>query len=465
MASISKLSRDQGKKGACYYIQFYDHYGRRRTTKGCSDKEVTKAKAARIEAVVERIKLGLAEEAELDKLLGRMSSKSWPHFLDEFRKSQQRKGNTDKYINQTIQRIKTALEECEFESLDDFDADTLEITLAGFCEENDIGHKTYNHYLQAVDSFSNWLAHPQRRIIERNPFSGIPRRNAETDVRRQRRALSAAEMNLVIKVAGESCYTVQAYDGETRARIYTLSCLTGFRRGELASLTPASFDLEVPRPIVTVEATASKHRRKDVLPLHRHLVPMVLEWTADLADNEPLFPGLAKRKTYKMFQRDLREAGIPYKTEAGYADFHACRHTFITGLIKSGATLAETKELARHCDVRMTMRYVHIGMEDQAVALSKLPGVGAPPAEPGDDCLHIVCDSGGLDWQSGASSVTDRQHGVENPQRKNPCKNRGSDAVWQSPTRGGSDRQKVEAAGIEPASRDISTQASTCVVD
>ncbi len=34
--------------------------------------------------------------------------------------------------------------------------------------------------------------------------------------------------------------------------------------------------------------------------------------------------------------------------------------------------LTETKELARHTDVRMTMKYAHIGTEDQAKALSHL---------------------------------------------------------------------------------------------
>jgi integrase len=68
-----------------------------------------------------------------------------------------------------------------------------------------------------------------------------------------------------------------------------------------------------------------------------------------------------------MIQRDLEEAGIPYEIEEGLADFHAeGRHTHITGLLRSGVSLVETKELARHSDVRMTMKYVHIGLEDQA---------------------------------------------------------------------------------------------------
>jgi hypothetical protein len=42
----------------------------------------------------------------------------------------------------------------------------------------------------------------------------------------------------------------------------------------------------------------------------------------------------------------------------------------------------EAKELARHTDIRMTMKYTHVGIEDQAKAVAALPS------------LHIRCISG-----------------------------------------------------------------------
>ncbi|MBX9655133.1 tyrosine-type recombinase/integrase [bacterium] len=75
---------------------------------------------------------------------------------------------------------------------------------------------------------------------------------------------------------------------------------------------------------------------------------------------------------------DLEEAGIPYLTADGYADFHASgRHSHITELLRSGASLAEAKELARHTDIRMTMKYTHIGLDDQAKALTGLPNLSS----------------------------------------------------------------------------------------
>jgi len=73
---------------------------------------------------------------------------------------------------------------------------------------------------------------------------------------------------------------------------------------------------------------------------------------------------------------DLRGSinGIPYETEDGIADFHASgRHTHITELLRNGATLPEVQKLARHLDIKMTMKYVHIGIADQAKAVANLP--------------------------------------------------------------------------------------------
>jgi integrase/recombinase XerD len=87
-----------------------------------------------------------------------------------------------------------------------------------------------------------------------------------------------------------------------------------------------------------------------------------------------LFPKLAKRRTWLMVKKDLARVGIKYETPEGIADFHAAgRHTHISGLLKNGASLPETKELARHTDVKMTMKYTHVGMDDRAKAVARLP--------------------------------------------------------------------------------------------
>ncbi len=107
--------------------------------------------------------------------------------------------------------------------------------------------------------------------------------------------------------------------------------MTGLRKNELASLTPRSFRLDGKPATVTVEAAFSKHRRKDVLPLHPALVGMLREWLAGMPEGEKLFPRLDRRKTWFMVKRDLERVGIPYETGDGFADFHAAgRHSRIS---------------------------------------------------------------------------------------------------------------------------------------
>jgi integrase len=209
----------------------------------------------------------------------------------------------------------------------------------------------------------------------------MERPNAETDIRHKRRALTPQEFARLVQAARDSGVEVQGYGGEMRARIYQISYLTGLKRGELASLTPTSFQMEASPPTLTVEARSSKHRRKDTLPMHPELIILVRGWIAGLGPDEPLFPKLARRKTYTMVQKDLERAGIPYETHEGLADFHAAgRHTHITGLVRSGASIMEAKELARHADIRQTAKYTHIGMDERAEALAALPFPLAPAA-------------------------------------------------------------------------------------
>ncbi len=196
--------------------------------------------------------------------------------------------------------------------------------------------------------------------------------------------------------------------------------------------------------------------------MHRVLVSLVREWVRDLGPDDLLFPRIERKKTWLMVKKDLERIGIPYETADGIADFHAAgRHSHITGLVRSGATIMEAKELARHADIRQTVKYTHIGMEDRAEALAGLP---SPFTSADVDCLHYVCNSGGVLSQKVTPAVTDIGVGRKPKSEQAPVlpglasslvTNRHQLTVCG----------KVEAAGIAPASREASTTASTCVAD
>ena len=241
---------------------------------------------------------------------------------------------------------------------------------------------------------------------------------------------------------------IQGYAGELRARLYLMSYLTGLRRGELASLTPASFQLDGEQPTVVVDAAFSKHRRKDVLPLHPDLTPMVRQWIAGMQPTEKLFPRLDRKKTWYMVKQDLERVGIQYETAEGIADFHAAgRHTHITELLRNGAAIAEARELARHSDVRMTMRYTHIGLNDQARALASLPSPKSQPAHAAEQSFQGESAasqqtsqySSGRDRQTGSKRDTTWQTTKKNPEASSAAASGTYDASGQSVAEPGTD--------------------------
>ena len=181
-----------------------------------------------------------------------------------------------------------------------------------------------------------------------------------------------------------------------------------------------------------MDAACSKHRRRDVLPLHPDLVKLLRPWLATLHADELLFSKLAKRRTWQMVKKDLERVGIAYVTKEGVADFHAAgRHTYITQLIRHGASLPEAKELARHTDVKMTMKYTHIGLADQARALAALPTPNMKPAARAATTKKKVVAPGhranGAMRQLGSQSVINPAHEDAIQKRQNPRRSKGFD--------------------------------------
>jgi len=356
MASVFKRKRDSRKRNAPWYVAYNDHLGKRRMRKGFTDKGLTEQLGAKLENEAMLRKRGLIDPAEEEAAERRKTPIA--ELLAAFETSLQRSDNTRKHVGLTMARIRRIIDEAGIETPGDIDIDSVEEVLREMLDAEEIGHKTYNHYVQSVYQFCRWLTAAKRAILPFNPLAGMDRLNTEIDVRRPRRALTPEEFAALVQSARSSNLRIQCFDGEERAMIYLISYFTGLRRKEIDSLTPRSFDLAGKPQTITVQAACSKHRRKDVLPLHAELAEILAGWLPGKALDQVLFPNLGKRRTWYMVKKDLERVGIPYETPEGFADFHAAgRHTHITQLLRSGASIAEAKELARHSDVRMTMKY------------------------------------------------------------------------------------------------------------
>ncbi len=453
MASIFK--RKTGRHEP-YVIQYFDHRGKRRTKVGFTDKGLTEELAAKLETEARLRRTGLIK-VEDERLLVLQQAP-----LDEVLKAYEAslEKNTAKHVELTLYRVRRIVRGCGFGTLADIAREPVEMFLRELARTENLGHRTFNHYTQAIECFCNWCVATDRLV--RNPLNGIERRNPATDVRHPRRALTPAEMSRLISGTRASGRKVQNLSAELRGRVYLFSYLTGLRKSEMASLCPESFQLGRSPATVTVEAAFSKHRRRDVLPLHPELAAELRGWLTGLGPREKLFPLLGKKKLSEMIQKDLHRAGIPYRTAEGIADFHAAgRHTYITQLLRSGASLPEARELARHSDIKTTMRYTHIGIQDQARAVANLPlpSAGTPddrPTKPrrrqprsrgpnptSPAALHMRCSFGGAEGQP----LTSRGNFAEQPSGRNPRprKDFGSDSqALARPV-------KAEGTGLEPA--------------
>lgn len=391
MASIFKLPGQKHDRTKPWWFDFTNEFGKRQRKKGFKDKRLTKELAVKIEDEVRRKTSGLVSHTEQRRADAAEAPLSV--HVDAFEKHLNSKRNTGKHIKLTLSRIRSVIDAGAFATLADFTGESVAEVLQEFQQEQELGHRTYNHYVQALDGFGRWLDKTDRVLS--NPMKALPRLNSAEDVRHKRRALSATDMAALIASAQNSTKKVQGYSGTLRARLYRLAYLTGLRRRELGSLTGASFKLNGgTTPTLTVQAACSKHRKRDTLPVHPELLELLREWLPSLAAGAFLFPNLERKKTWQMVKTDLEAAGIAYETEEGIADFHAAgRHSYISGLISSGVSLSLTQKLARHGDVRMTTMYTHIGLADQAEALAVLPAPSVP--EPGQHSSQHICSADG----------------------------------------------------------------------
>ena len=92
-------------------------------------------------------------------------------------------------------------------------------------------------------------------------------------------------------------------------------------------------------------------------------------------DRGVLFPGVTPEQLSMRFIRACRDAGVEDFS------FHDLRHTYASHLRMKGADLDDIRRLLGHSDLRMTIRYTHLGQSHLDAAASRLDGVLTLPAQ------------------------------------------------------------------------------------
>jgi hypothetical protein len=124
--------------------------------------------------------------------------------------------------------------------------------------------------------------------------------------------------------------------------------------------------------------------------------------TADAA----LWPGNWYQNAADMLRIDLDVAGVPYEVQGVdgplFADFHGLRHSYIALLEKSGATLTEAMQLARHSDLKLTMAvYGRTQLHDLGRAVEKLPQFFPDASGTAEEALRAT----GVGGEAGSEAI------------------------------------------------------------
>lgn len=372
-----------------WWGRYRDSTGRERRVPLAKDKAAAQAMLNQLVKQSEREKSGLTDSYDKERLRPIQDQ------IADYEASLRNRGASQSHVRATLQRVRSVCQGCRITRLADISASQVEQYLAKL-RNGGKSIASSNHYLRAMKMFLRWLV-KDRRLLD-NPISHLDGLNVELDRRRIRRPLSTDEFERLLDSTRKGRKRL-CIPGPDREILYIIAAYTGFRVGEIDSVTAQSFDFQSTPPTMTVAAGYSKRRRTDVIPLRDDLAQRIQKWLLSkggLENDQQLFR-IAGKRTALMLQRDLEQARKEWLQEAKgnpaelarrektsflkyiddrglYVDFHALRKTFITNLARAGVSPKTAQVLARHSDINLTMNtYTMLEVYDQSVAVAALP--------------------------------------------------------------------------------------------
>lgn len=478
---LYKRKGRDGKPLPRWYVWWADADKRRHYRVAYADKGLSLKLLHELEKQTARGELGL-----VDKFAPHAKRPLLQHvgdFVDHLRAG----GRDAKYVQTMESMLRKAFQGMAATLPKDMTTEHGERFLLGLVDERHRSAKTRNDYLAALRQFAQWGVRNGR--WPENPFKRIKRLNAEADVRRERRALSAGELKRLLaaaKVRSVRHYR-DLYPGASEARlaeakraglerslIYHTAALTGLRRNELKHLRWRSVDLDPSGPTVTVRAETAKSRRQDVVPIETGLAAALRRWR-DLRSQELGREVNAGDSVFHLprhlvnhFYKDAAEAGIEIEDAAGrVVDFHSLRHSTATLLSRAGVAPRVAQAILRHADITTTMRtYTHVEIVDRARAVEALPSLEERPEEQearlalaagaesscGPVSTHVPTNS----WPQEADGGTARHDGREGQEPSNARTTalyKGKGANRQPLAQADNSASLIAAVGLEAPSQ------------
>jgi len=379
---------------------------------GCRGKRAAEMVLAKLEQEAEKVKAGVLSSVESE--MSKHRDTPLLEHVDEYITHQSAKDVNAQRVKSTKSRLLRLAEQCNLRRLTDISADALERWMLEKAEHDDrtkkpMGAGARNGYRESAIGFGNWLVRKKR--IPANPFSDVPKADANVDCRRKRRALNEDELRRLLDVARrrpvENAMTIRRGPnkgqltanvrpevrerlerlGRERALIYKTMALTGLRKKELTTLLIGWLELDAEPPHLILDPKNEKNREGNSIPLRSDLAEDLRAWIAEKSEDDarpdaPLFN--VPTGLLRILDRDLKAAGIPKKDCRGRTvDIHALRHTFGTMLSAAGVKPRTAQEAMRHSDIKLTMNvYTDPALLDVAGAIESLPDLPIDRGQP-----------------------------------------------------------------------------------
>ena len=395
---------------------------------GCRIREAAISKLKEFIRESEHVRSGIMSKTESE--IARHANSFLPDQVDTYCDYLTRRGKAAKRIKFTKSYLLECMAGCGWKVLADLNTDQLQEYL-DTKQESGASAAALNSRIEVFVAFGNWLAGKRmngrqvnwqgEKRIAANPFDGFGKYDANSDRRRQRRALTEEELGRLLKIAEErplrDSMTIRRgkRKGELSANlrpetverleqlgrgslIYKTLLSTGLRKGELASITVGQCHLDGSRPYIDLHAADEKNRQGNDIPLRTDLAMELKAWIKERRERResgagdiiPLIqvPGNhhADKKLFdvpdgllRILNRDLEAAGIEKVDKYGRTvDVHALRHSFGTMLSKSGVAPRTAQAAMRHSSIHLTMNtYTDPRLLDVHRAVESLPSLSA----------------------------------------------------------------------------------------
>jgi integrase len=387
-------------KAGTYSAQYRDGDGVvRRVSTGCRSLDAARAVLADLERRAEHVKAGIVTQAEANVAEHADTPvvehvEAYVAALAHKRGKGARRTVSPEHVANVDRTLRLIIVECGFKRLRDLNRDAVDRWVSRLLELPDDAvvdaagavmsparpaARTVNAKLATVTAWANWLVESGR--LTANPFARLRKLDEADDTRRQRRALTADELDRLLTVArlrpvaqfgrptlrvvddarpaksratwkraeltfdtivaaaeqGRARMRPEAAEqfdrlGRERALIYRVLVTTGLRRGELAALTVGDVLLDDARPAIVLRGADAKNGKRATLPLRADVAAELSAWINEKAEavcrQRVGVAGVVGAvddvplfdvpdKLVRILDRDLAAAGIPKRDERG----------------------------------------------------------------------------------------------------------------------------------------------------